>query len=426
MFGGVRKAGWATILAGGVILAGGAPATAADLGGNCCADLEERIAELEATTARKGNRKVSLKISGWVNESVFFWDDGREHNVYVGTNTLEQSRFKFSGEAKIDKDWSAGYTIELGVKGGDEGAFSQTNTGFSSSSEGVTIRKSYWYLKSKQLGSVAVGQNGSATYHAVDDADATNTRNYSDFEAASVAMSSFNALSGGTPTGVTWKTILRGFNNSTPGQAGRREVVRYDSPEFSGFVVSAAWGVDDLWDVGLTYNGKIGDFKIAAKGGYGESTDELSTVCGGPAVNFQCNWFGAGATIMHSPTGLYVYGGYGQQKVESLAPGLDQTSTTWLIQPGIEHKWNPLGATTIFGEYRHDDPGASVSSAGAVASFGGDINFWAGGVVQNIEAAAMDLYLIYRHADGEFNPTAVTTKTLDDFDMVITGARIQF
>jgi hypothetical protein len=31
-------------------------AVAADLGGNCCADLEERIAELEATTARKGNR----------------------------------------------------------------------------------------------------------------------------------------------------------------------------------------------------------------------------------------------------------------------------------------------------------------------------------------------------------------------------------
>ncbi len=30
--------------------------------GNCCADLEERVAELEATTARKGNRKVSLTL----------------------------------------------------------------------------------------------------------------------------------------------------------------------------------------------------------------------------------------------------------------------------------------------------------------------------------------------------------------------------
>jgi len=49
---------------------GAGSARAADLGGNCCADLEERIAELEATTARKGNRKMSLTITGQVNRSV--------------------------------------------------------------------------------------------------------------------------------------------------------------------------------------------------------------------------------------------------------------------------------------------------------------------------------------------------------------------
>src|SRR6195256_903572 len=102
MFGGVRGgASAALVLAGAnLILAGAVPAWAADLGGDCCADLEERIAGLEATTARKGNRKVSLTISGWVNEAVFLWDDGTERNVYVGTNALEQSRFKFAGEAK--------------------------------------------------------------------------------------------------------------------------------------------------------------------------------------------------------------------------------------------------------------------------------------------------------------------------------------
>ncbi|MFA5952918.1 MAG: porin, partial [Hyphomicrobium sp.] len=92
-------------------MSGAAPAAAADLGGNCCADLEERIAELEATTARKGNRKVSLTISGWVNEAVFFWDDGVERNTYVGTNELEQSRFRVTGDAKIVDGWSAGYVL---------------------------------------------------------------------------------------------------------------------------------------------------------------------------------------------------------------------------------------------------------------------------------------------------------------------------
>ena len=56
----------------------GTTAMAADLGGNCCADLEERIAELEATTVRKGNRKVSLPISGFVSHHVMWWDDGTQ------------------------------------------------------------------------------------------------------------------------------------------------------------------------------------------------------------------------------------------------------------------------------------------------------------------------------------------------------------
>jgi hypothetical protein len=45
-----------------------------------------RVAQVfrEATTARKGNRNVSLTISGWVAEQVMWWDDGEEQNVYVG------------------------------------------------------------------------------------------------------------------------------------------------------------------------------------------------------------------------------------------------------------------------------------------------------------------------------------------------------
>ncbi len=82
--------GWtncALVLGVGLLIAA-TPARAADLGGDCCADLEERVAELEATTARKGNRKGSLTVSGWVKQAVFAWDDGVERNAYVGTNAL--------------------------------------------------------------------------------------------------------------------------------------------------------------------------------------------------------------------------------------------------------------------------------------------------------------------------------------------------
>ncbi|HLB06509.1 MAG TPA: porin, partial [Alphaproteobacteria bacterium] len=110
-------------LAAAGLLAGGlsvSSASAADLGGNCCADLEERIAELEATTARKGNRKVSLTISGWVGEQVMFWDDGDEQNVYVGgLGTTINSNVKFTGQATISPGWSAGYVIHVEVYGSE-------------------------------------------------------------------------------------------------------------------------------------------------------------------------------------------------------------------------------------------------------------------------------------------------------------------
>src|ERR1700687_4949086 len=74
-------------------------AKAADLGGDCCADLEERVAELEATTARKGNKKVSVILYGKVNYATEYWDDGAERNSYTVNNYSESTRFGIKGTA---------------------------------------------------------------------------------------------------------------------------------------------------------------------------------------------------------------------------------------------------------------------------------------------------------------------------------------
>jgi len=92
---------------------------AADLGGNCCADLEERIAELEATTARKGNRKMSLTISGQVHRTVIWYDDGQSSKTYYGLDsTNSSSRFIFTGTAKINPKTSFGFEIMLEIEAG--------------------------------------------------------------------------------------------------------------------------------------------------------------------------------------------------------------------------------------------------------------------------------------------------------------------
>src|SRR5436305_9097773 len=109
---------------------------AAELGGNCCADLEERVSELEATTARKVNRKVSLTISGQVNKAILWIDNGGPKSGTPGPaqaalgsrgqqflpgvdNTASSTRFIFDGNARVTSKLTAGYRmmVELDIGG---------------------------------------------------------------------------------------------------------------------------------------------------------------------------------------------------------------------------------------------------------------------------------------------------------------------
>lgn len=429
--------GAASSLIGGWAL----PATAADLGGDCCADLEERIAELEATTARKGNRRVSLTVSGWISEEIAFWDDGTERNAYVGTNPVEQSRVRFVGEAKIDKDWSAGYTLEIGVFGANGGKWDQI-TPDGTSPNSLLVRKSSWFLKSNKLGKLTVGQDGTSTYHLLDEADTTMTRNFFDGEGPPDYQASFFIRSGGSFVGapggsnLRWSDVSRGFNNSTPGDNGRRNIVRYESPTIEGFTYSVSTGEYNIWDTALIYKGGFGDFDVNARAGYGHSTDEMNNLCHtGPAgFRSDCEWWGVSGFVQHKPTGLFVFSGFGQQIDNTRAadvtvgnPALvDKTDDVWYVQGGIETKWFSLGKTNVFANYRHDAPGSNVTK-GTLRTQHADINVISGGLAQYIDNAEMMLYLVYQHADGDVLISDDTESTsLDRLEQVIVGAKINY
>jgi predicted porin len=107
---------------------------------------------------------------------------------------IEQSRFRFTGEAKIDEDWSAAYILEIGVQGAPSNQWNQAssqsiNLNPSNGNNALLIRKSNWFIKSKTFGQIAVGLNGTATYHLLDDADPLLTRNVDDAEGAAIFLS---------------------------------------------------------------------------------------------------------------------------------------------------------------------------------------------------------------------------------------------
>ena len=310
MFGGIGKTGWATILVtGGLMLGASASAQAADLGGDCCGDLEERVAELEATTARKGNRKVKLEVSGQVNEAFIWWDDGVESNAGVYTNDNARTRFRFKGDAKITDDVKAGFLLEIGVRGANSKRFDQDDVNGCSNPQavganptsncGLDVRHSVWYIDSKKYGRVWVGLTGGAgeSVTEVNLAASKDVLKYSDIEDTGLGL--FARSGGGTRlasrsgtsgrTGLEWRQLIRGGGDQ-PGEGRRWNMVRYDTPEIFGFVGTVNYGEDDTWEAGLRYtNDKFHGFKLAAAIAYGENTEGPLDPCNSdPVPGIQC------------------------------------------------------------------------------------------------------------------------------------------
>ncbi len=110
----IKAAGPGAVAALAALVLSSGSVLAADLGGNCCADLEERVAELEATTVRKGNRKVSLTLYGWVHKGIMYWNDGEQSNTYFGVDNINfATRFGLRGDAKITPEVD-GWLLDLG------------------------------------------------------------------------------------------------------------------------------------------------------------------------------------------------------------------------------------------------------------------------------------------------------------------------
>ncbi|MFA5958770.1 MAG: porin, partial [Hyphomicrobium sp.] len=291
-----------------------------------------------------------------------------------------------------------------------------------------------WFIKSDQLGKVSVGKQSDAADNAailVDGSGSLVPANWVAFDVNSFGIRAKN----GSFVGTT------GFENSANDSALHwggaycqsaggawgdcfgvpRNVVRYDSPTFGGFSVSASWGEDDIWAITTRYAGEWHDFKVAGVASYAESTDEGLN---GSVVNNTQQYFQAGAYIEHTPTGLFAYGAYGH---DDYSDGDIGSSQTWYGKGGIRQRWNPLGHTVLYGEYEHIKGSGAFSQSAAIEDFGAThdtTKVWGLGVVQEIDAAAMSIWLKYRHLDYDDNNTVGVA--YDNFDYVGMGALINF
>jgi hypothetical protein len=527
MFGGLTKTSSRIAIAAalGMTLGGFAmsasPAKAADLGGDCCADLEERVAELEATTVRKGNKKVSVTLSGWVVKLGSWWDDGHETNFYTGDkDTTLSSHFQISGSAQISPGWSAGYTIAVEVPGNsasvgfaenqfNDNAWNWTNLGGLS----VNTLLSYMWIKSDRWGTSNWGQLSQATDNVALLPDLSGTIIESNavlFDGAGMFVRPKGAKnSNDLSTDFAWGAVvncLSGGGGVGADCAGYPyNGFRYDSPTWAGFSVSTGYYEDDVWDVAVKYAADWNSIKVSAAAGYTQLTDEgcrvnnqradaknngignctNAVVLGGGGAPFQnfrkdAQIFQVGASILHVPSGLFVYGLFQREENDGtqwktpvfnhnplinpfnfkarLVDNAANENDVWFIKAGIKRAWLPAGATVLWGEWgRYEDqftglcgaPGGAnnqnvftasdnttcfqalpigVVNSGKfkgeavlrdAAVTGSTVDRWGLGVVQEIDSAAMHLFARWQHLDLDLSATDLETLKINNKGFIV-------
>ena len=425
-----------------------APASAADLGGNCCADLEERIAELEATTVRKGNRKVSVTLSGYVSHHVMWWDDGVRSDTYIGDGGNYGSRFRFVGSAKISPTVTAGFLYEWQSNSNAIGSMNQTNngddlgpTGAATASPGVcgltsgagctTLRDSTVWLRHNHLGMIKVGHGSTATDNLVlIDLGGMSGASTPD---VGLYVGGFIIPRNGVydNTSRTWGAAI---NGGVSFDTSRRNHVLYETPTLHGFTLQSAVGEDNFWDVALRWAGEHHGFRMAFGIGYQEDTEfngaafaiDCATNCNRSETELK-----GSASILHVSTGLFATFAAGNRDVDNMThvdpENVNHSQSFWYIAGGVRRNWTGLGNTVFFGEYSEHDGFLKRASPGVVNIADSTVTHWGLGIVQYIDAAAMELFLTYKHF--ELEETLIVGGPfpgLHDMDVIIGGARVSF
>jgi len=419
------------------------PAKAADLGGDCCADLEERVAELEATTARKGNRVVSLEVSGRVNRAILVWDDGVDSDAFIVDNDHSSSRLGFSGSGSLKPGWTSGYDVVFNVQEADSSAVSQVDSDANDSGQPVAfdIRRARVYLESERFGRVTLGQGQAAT-DGTAEVDLGGGNYFSDplyNTSFFVRFAGFDGF-GAAASGLTWGDL--GFNLDG---AGRTNNIRYDSPSLYGFILSASFGEDDYADVALRFSREWNSIQFAAAVGYAEIDDEV-TIDGnvvaddaGVDVDVTRERFSSSASVLHTPTGLFLTGTYSVEELDGVNTTEDEF---YFVKGGVNRNFTGYGNTSIFLAYAHQEgfgEGLFFENDIVAPDFdytlaNTEVDRFAAGINQNFASAATDIYLHFEYNEADFDaistdgitPGADLGIEAEDWFGVVLGSRVRF
>jgi hypothetical protein len=318
-------------------------------------------------------------------------------------------------------------------------------------------RRAAFYIEDARLGRLTVGR-----YETAGAITTIDLGGISAGASASMILVNGSFLIRG-PNGEFFATTWGALGDPSANQ-GRAELIRYDSPSLHGFIFSASLAeAGDYWGVMLRYANEFNGVRVAAGIGWEGIEDRQTSVAGTAGPNDllvprpEVEAWGASLALLHVPTGLFAQGHYMAAEFSCNANALSLSQSwgqaadcksdakQWLIQAGITRNWFGIGNTAFFGEYgKSTDFGSTLGAGRDYAAAGGSVainnvigtemTVWGFGVTQNLDAAATELYLDYRHFSADIDcSTSCTTGAgpaaslaTEDFGVVIGGARVKF
>lgn len=419
-------------------------------------EIEDRIADLEETTARKGNSNVSLSVSGWINRMILAWDDGADKDIYVVDNTASRSRLEFKGAVKIARGWGAGYYLSLGI---DDKAANDVDQLDQAGEFQTEVRHSAWWVRSNSYGTVTVGHTSPATDNIIlKDVGGIMPG------AANIATMGGNfylrradAYEQGDGALVIQNAFTTTLNDISAGASVdtlRRNVIRYDAPRFSsqwGNVdLAAAWGEDDFYDFAAEYGINYSDWKFRFGAGYLRDTSEN----GRANSRRDREEYKGSASLLHIPSGLFGTVAYvhrefhgddessqavfGENTVGLVTPvGANRPPIDYLYSAfGLRRDFWSFGDTSIYGEYAQvDDAITGLREAGLREVTDSRLQMIGAAICQDIDVAGMDVYAGFRYYTFDTEGVQFRTTTgvtgpspvpLNDLMIGYAGTRIKF
>jgi hypothetical protein len=358
--------------------------------------LEKRVKALEKSGGMyvtRSKKTMKLVVNGHVNRAIVISDNGTTSGIHHTTGAFSQTRVRWIGTGKVNKDLSVMTYIEVGHTSQNSNA---QDLGDAGDDNGAIFANRFAELRfsSKSMGTIYLGQGATAT-------DGVSERDLSGTGLVSLNGSG-PLISGGETFQVNGAasgdgTVSSKFS-SLDGN-GRQGRIRYDTPKFGGMQLSIDHANNDEWGVALRYGAKIGGMSVSAAIAH---TDQTNT---------------GTADIMHGsaailfPMGVSLAVGYGSQDDQD---GGFADDTEWrYAKIGYKFKGSSMGETRLFADFNQNEDVAGANE---------DSEYFGFGVVQIVEPLGMEVYGVYR----QFSLDGTGTASPDDISSIAGGIRVSF